>query len=117
MVKLLNDIQAANRRYAENTDQDPVWPRVGWNCVSILTCMEASLEPARFGVGAECDGHVVRNAGGRATDDAIRSLLLSHELHQTQEWLVIHHTGCALQNLNERSRRRTLTNHNRPVAG
>ncbi len=46
---------------------------------------------------AEGDAHVVRNAGGRATDDAIRSLVISHKLLGTVEWFVIHHTNCGME--------------------
>ena len=45
---------------------------------------------------AEGDAHVIRNAGGRASDDAIRSLVISYKLLGTKEWLVIHHTDCGM---------------------
>lgn len=63
---------------------------------AILTCMDARLDPARFAGLAEGDAHVIRNAGGRASDDAIRSLVISHKLLGTREWFVIHHTGCGM---------------------
>jgi carbonic anhydrase len=63
----------------------------------ILTCMDARLDPAEFAGLAEGDAHVVRNAGGRATDDAIRSLVISHKLLGTKEWFVIHHTDCGME--------------------
>ena len=59
---------------------------------AILTCMDARLDPARFAGLAEGDAHVIRNAGGRASDDAIRSLVISHKLLGTREWFVVHHT-------------------------
>ena len=62
----------------------------------ILTCMDARLDPAKYAGLAEGDAHVVRNAGGRATDDAIRSLVISHKLLGTAEWFVIHHTDCGM---------------------
>src|SRR5262249_49100085 len=46
---------------------------------------------------AEGDAHVIRNAGGRATDDAIRSLVISTKLLGTREWFVIHHTNCGME--------------------
>ncbi len=61
---------------------------------SILTCMDARLDPAKFAGLAEGDAHVIRNAGGRATDDAIRSPVISYKLLGTREWFVIHHTNC-----------------------
>jgi len=64
---------------------------------AILTCMDARLDPAKYAGLAEGDAHVIRNAGGRATDDAIRSLVISYKLLGTQEWFVIHHTDCGMQ--------------------
>jgi carbonic anhydrase len=63
---------------------------------AILTCMDARLDPAKYAGLAEGDAHVIRNAGGRATDDAIRSLVISHKLLGTKEWFVIHHTDCGM---------------------
>jgi carbonic anhydrase len=55
--------------------------------------MDARINPAAaFGL-KEGDAHVIRNAGGRASDDAVRSLIISHKLLGTKEWFVVHHTG------------------------
>src|SRR5690625_201484 len=64
---------------------------------AILTCMDARLDPAKFSGLAEGDAHVIRNAGGRASDDAIRSLVISYKLLGTKEWFVIHHTNCGME--------------------
>src|SRR5919106_3946259 len=64
---------------------------------AILTCMDARLDPAKYGGLREGDAHVVRNAGGRVSDDAIRSLVISHKLLGTNEWFVIHHTDCGME--------------------
>jgi carbonic anhydrase len=64
---------------------------------AILTCMDARLDPAKYAGLAEGDAHVIRNAGGRASDDAIRSLVISYKLLGTKEWFVIHHTDCGMQ--------------------
>ena len=64
---------------------------------AILTCMDARLDPAKYAGLAEGDAHVIRNAGGRASDDAIRSLVISHKLLGTNEWFVIHHTDCGME--------------------
>jgi carbonic anhydrase len=58
--------------------------------------MDARLDPARFAGLREGDAHVIRNAGGRASDDAIRSLVISSKLLGTREWFVIHHTDCGM---------------------
>src|SRR3990172_4275086 len=64
--------------------------------VAVLTCMDARLQPGRFAGFEEGDAHVIRNAGGRASDDAIRSLIISHKLLGTREFFVIHHTDCGM---------------------
>jgi carbonic anhydrase len=64
---------------------------------AILTCMDARLDPAKYAGLAEGDAHVIRNAGGRASDDAIRSLVISYKLLGTQEWFVVHHTNCGME--------------------
>lgn len=70
---------------------------------AILTCMDTRLDPAQYAGLAEGDALVVRNVGGRATDDAIRSLVGSHRLFGANEWFVIHHTGAATEDLLETS--------------
>jgi carbonic anhydrase len=67
---------------------------------AILTCMDARLDPAKYAGIAEGDAHVIRNAGGRASDDAIRSLVISYKLLGTKEWFVIHHTDCGMETFN-----------------
>lgn len=65
--------------------------------LAVLTCMDARLDPLDD-LGLACgDAHVIRNAGGRATDDALRSLLLSWHALGTREVLVIHHTRCGVR--------------------
>jgi carbonic anhydrase len=59
--------------------------------------MDARLDPAKYAGLAEGDAHVIRNAGGRASDDAIRSLVISYKLLGTKEWFVIHHTECGME--------------------
>ena len=59
--------------------------------------MDARLEPAKYAGLVEGDAHVISNAGGRATDLAIRSLIISHKLLGTREWFVIHHTNCGME--------------------
>lgn len=64
--------------------------------VAVLTCMDARLDPLHDLGLTLGDAHVIRNAGGRATDDALRSLLLSWHALGTREVLVIHHTSCGV---------------------
>ena len=64
---------------------------------AILTCMDARLDPAKYAGLREGDAHVIRNAGGRASDDAIRSLVISYKLLGTREWFVVHHSNCGME--------------------
>ena len=74
---------------------------------AVVTCMDARLDPAKFLGLDEGDAHVIRNAGGIVTDDALRSLVISHWLLGTQEAYVIGHSGCGMLTFtNEQLRRR-----------
>ena len=97
MSKILREVLAANQNYTASfgTKGDLALPPA--RRFAILTCMDARLDPAKYAGLAEGDAHVIRNAGGRATDDAIRSLVISHKLLGTQEWFVIHHTNCGME--------------------
>ena len=64
---------------------------------AILTCMDARIDPAKLAGLREGDAHVIRNAGGRASDDAIRSLVISYKLLGTAEWFVVHHSNCGME--------------------
>src|SRR4029434_2341244 len=69
--------------------------------VAVLTCMDARLCP--YGVLGlrEGDAHVIRNAGGVVTDDAIRAMALSQRLLGTHEIILIHHTDCGMLTFND----------------
>jgi carbonic anhydrase len=96
MTKVLNEVLAANARYADDFGERSELPMRPGRRFAILTCMDARLDPAKFAGLAEGDAHVIRNAGGRASDDAIRSLVISYKLLGTREWFVIHHTECGM---------------------
>ena len=97
MSKLSKEILAANARYAETFGDKATLPLPPARRFAILTCMDARLHPSKFAGLAEGDAHIIRNAGGRATDDAIRSLVISYKLLGTREWFVIHHTNCGME--------------------
>ena len=96
MTKMLREVLAANGRYADEFGERSKLPMPPGRRFAILTCMDARLDPAKFAGLAEGDAHVIRNAGGRASDDAIRSLVISYKLLGTREWFVIHHTDCGM---------------------
>lgn len=92
----VNQILKANAEYVKQFGGKGNLSAPAARRIAILTCMDARLDPARFAGLVEGDAHVIRNAGGRASDDAIRSLIISHKLLGTNEWFVIHHTGCGM---------------------
>lgn len=88
-------VTAANDRYAQSFNQGgkPIPPA---KQAAVLTCMDARIMPAEalgYDLG---DVHVIRNAGGRASEDAIRSLVISYKLLGTKEFFIIHHTDCGM---------------------
>src|SRR5689334_14763161 len=87
----------ANAAYARDFGAKGTLPLPPARHFAILTCMDARLDPAKFAGLSEGDAHVIRNAGGRASDDAIRSLVISYKLLGTQEWFVIHHSDCGME--------------------
>ncbi len=96
MSKIKSEVETANAAYAAGFGDKGSLALPPARGFLILTCMDARLDPAKYGGLAEGDAHVVRNAGGRATDDAIRSLVISHKLLGTSEWFVVEHTDCGM---------------------
>jgi|ERR1039458_6010791 carbonic anhydrase len=96
MSQILSDVLKANAKYSANFGEKAKLAMPPARRFAILTCMDARLDPAKFAGLAEGDAHVIRNAGGRATDDAIRSLVISYKLLGTHEFFVIHHTECGM---------------------
>jgi carbonic anhydrase len=92
-----SEVLKANKEYSRNFGSKSKLALPPARRFAILTCMDARLDPAKFAGLSEGDAHVIRNAGGRASDDAIRSLVISHKLLGTQEWFVIHHTDCGME--------------------
>ena len=97
MSQILTEVLAANAQYQADFGDKGSLPLPPGRHFAILTCMDARLDPAKYAGLAEGDAHVIRNAGGRASDDAIRSLVISYKLLGTREWFVIHHTDCGMQ--------------------
>jgi carbonic anhydrase len=96
-MSILPEVLSANERYAANFGDKGKLPLPPSRRFAILTCMDARLDPAQYAGLVEGDAHVIRNAGGRASDDAIRSLVISHKLLGTNEYLVVHHTDCGMR--------------------
>ncbi|WP_046244816.1 beta-class carbonic anhydrase [Hymenobacter terrenus] len=97
MSQILDEVLAANAQYQAGFGDKGSLALPPARRFAILTCMDARLDPAKYAGLSEGDAHVIRNAGGRASDDAIRSLVISYKLLGTKEWFVIHHTDCGMQ--------------------
>jgi carbonic anhydrase len=108
MNQVLDEVLAANEAYAAEFGDKGSLPLPPARRFAILTCMDARLDPAKFAGLKEGDAHVIRNAGGRASDDAIRSLIISHKLLGTNEWFVIHHTDCGMETFTDEVMRSLL---------
>ena len=96
MSKILTEVLSANQAYASTFGEKGKLALPPARGFAILTCMDARLDPAKYAGLSEGDAHVIRNAGGRASDDAIRSLVISYKLLGTKEFFVIHHTDCGM---------------------
>ena len=108
MSQILSEVLQANAKYSTGFGDKGKLAMPPARRFAILTCMDARLDPAKFAGLAEGDAHVIRNAGGRASDDAIRSLVISYKLLATREFFVIHHTNCGMEFFSNESMRGLL---------
>jgi carbonic anhydrase len=97
MSQIVSEVLESNRKHAAGFGSKGKLGMPPGRRFAVLTCMDARLDPAQFAGVTEGDAHVIRNAGGRASDDAIRSLVISYKLLGTREFFVIHHTDCGMQ--------------------
>src|ERR1700685_4401231 len=97
MSQVLSEVLASNREYSASFGDKGKLALPPARRFAIPACIDARLDPAKYAGLAEGDAHVIRNAGGRASDDAIRSLVISYKLLGTREFFVIHHTNCGME--------------------
>ena len=90
-----DEIRSANEQYATGFEKGEL-PMPPGRRFAVVTCMDARLDPAKFLGLEEGDAHVIRNAGGLVTDDALRSLVISQNLLGTEEVFVIAHSDCGM---------------------
>ncbi|MBV9278720.1 MAG: carbonic anhydrase [Chloroflexi bacterium] len=103
----LEELLEANRRYSQGFDRGGRAAAPARR-LAVVTCMDARIHPERL-LGLDIgDAHVIRNAGGRVSDDVIRSLIISSRLLGTDTYLVIHHTDCGMQKHSNAEIRRML---------
>ena len=108
-MTVLSEVLKANETYAASFGAKSQLAMPPARRFAILTCMDARLDPAKYAGLSEGDAHVIRNAGGRASDDAIRSLVISYKLLGTREWFVIHHTNCGMETFTDEIMRGLLS--------
>ena len=99
MTTIKQEILDLNARYSKSLVMNKQLSTLPSKQTAILTCMDARLDPAVFSGFAVGEAHIIRNAGGRASDDAIRSLVISHKLMGTDQWFVIQHTDCGMMSI------------------
>ena len=94
-MSVTDELLSNNDAYATTFDKGDL-PLPPGKRVAVLACMDARLDPAKVLGLEEGDAHVIRNAGGVASEDAIRSLVISQRLLGTEEIVLIHHTDCGM---------------------
>jgi carbonic anhydrase len=110
MSTILNEVLTANQKYSASFGDKANLALPPARHFAVLTCMDARLDPAKYAGLSEGDAHVIRNAGGRASDDAIRSLVISYKLLGTSEFFVVHHTNCGMEFFTNETIRGLLAN-------
>ena len=109
-MSVLQEVLQANKEYVASFGDKGSLALPPARGFAILTCMDARLDPAKYAGLSEGDAHVIRNAGARASDDAIRSLVISYKLLGTKEWFVIHHSNCGMEFFTDEVMRGLLAN-------
>lgn len=107
-MSVIDEVLAANEVYARNHELRHLTPRPARK-LALLTCMDTRLSIVTMGL-REGDAHIIRNAGGIVTDDAVRSLVISHHLLGTEAIMVINHTDCGLMHTSEQDLRTRIQN-------
>jgi carbonic anhydrase len=107
-MSVIDEVLAANEIYARTHELRRLTPRPQRK-LAVLTCMDTRLSTRTLGL-KEGDAHIIRNAGGIVTDDTLRSLVVSHYLLGSEEFMVINHTDCGLMHTTERDLRTQIQN-------
>ena len=107
-MSVIDEVLEANQLYARTHELRPLTPRPQRK-LAILTCMDTRLSIRTMGLKTG-DAHIIRNAGGIVTDDSLRSLVISHHLLGTEEFMIINHTDCGLMHATEEELRTRIQN-------
>lgn len=98
-MSVIDEVVRTNQEYASKHQRSDLSPRPRRK-LAVLTCMDTRLSKRTLGLETG-DAHILRNAGGIVTEDALRSLLVSHYLLGTEEFMIINHTDCGLMGVTE----------------
>src|SRR5438045_9725847 len=107
-MSVIDECRAATETDARTHELRRLTPRPERK-LAVLTCMDTRLSTRTLGL-KEGDAHIIRNAGGIVTDDTLRSLVVSHHLLGTEEFMVINHTDCGLMHATEQELRTRIQN-------
>ena len=107
-MTVIDEVLAANEIYARTHELRRLTPRPERK-LAVLTCMDTRFSIRTLGL-REGDAHIIRNAGGIVTDDTLRSLVVSHYLLGTEEFMIINHTDCGLMLTTEQDLRTRIQN-------
>jgi carbonic anhydrase len=107
-MSVIDEVIEANQNYARTHELRKLTPRPERR-LAVLSCMDTRLSVITLGL-KPADAHIIRNAGGIVTDDSLRSLLISHYLLGTEEFMVINHTDCGLMHTTEQDMRTRIQN-------
>ncbi|MGB6959194.1 MAG: carbonic anhydrase [Candidatus Acidiferrum sp.] len=113
-MSVIDEVLAANEIYSRTHELRRLTPRPERH-LAVLTCMDTRLSKLTLGL-KNGDAHIIRNAGGIVTEDALRSLVVSHYLLDTREFMIINHTDCGLMHTTEQDLRNKIHNHTGTVA-
>lgn len=107
-MSVIDEVLQANELYSRTHELRKLTPRPERH-LAILTCMDTRLSIRTLGLKTG-DAHIIRNAGGIVTEDTLRSLVISHYLLDTKEFMVINHTDCGLMLTSEQDLRNRIQN-------
>src|SRR5437899_6390500 len=105
-MSVIDEVLVANEVYSRTHELRRLTPRPERK-LAVLTCMDTRLSTRTLGL-KDGDAHIIRNAGGIVTDDSLRSLVVSHHLLGTEEFMVINHTDCGLMHTSEQDLRNRI---------
>lgn len=106
-MSVIDEVLKANKKYAKNFKLGHL-PMSPARKLAVVACMDARMTVSQLLGLKTGEAHIIRNAGGIVTEDAVRSLIISHYLLGTQEWMIINHTDCGMLTFTDEELRRQL---------